>query len=142
MTFLLASPPFNFSSLQVGLFSIVTLFAVMVTPLVGRFIDKFVPLVSILIGQCFALTGTIIGTSIGTFTLAGPILQAMGSDVGIQTAQIANRSAIFNINPKARNRVNTAYMAFVFAGQLTGTAVGNRLYAAGGWRWSSGCSSE
>lgn len=54
-------------------------------------------------------------------------------DLGIQTAQIANRSAIYGIDPKARNRVNTAYMVMVFLGQLTGTAVGNRLYARGGW---------
>lgn len=27
-------------------------------------------------------------------------------------------------------------MVFAFAGQLTGTAVGNRLYAQGGWLWS------
>ena len=38
-----------------------------------------------------------------------------------------------------RTGINTAYMVFVFAGQLTGTAVGNRLYAAGGWVWSGGC---
>lgn len=27
-------------------------------------------------------------------------------------------------------------MVFSFAGQLTGTAAGNRLYAQGGWVWS------
>lgn len=142
VTFLLVSDPFDFSSLQIGLFSLVTIFAIIVTPVVGHFIDKFVPLFSILIGQTFAMMGTVVGFSVSNVSLAGPILQAMGSDAGIQTAQIANRSAIFNINPKARNRVNTAYMAAVFAGQLTGTAVGNRLYAAGGWRWSTGCSSK
>jgi hypothetical protein len=31
-------------------------------------------------------------------------------------------------------------MVFVFAGQLTGTAAGNRLYAEGGWVWSSSLS--
>lgn len=29
-------------------------------------------------------------------------------------------------------------MVFCFAGQLTGTAAGNRLYAQGGWLWSGG----
>lgn len=31
-------------------------------------------------------------------------------------------------------------MVSVFCGQLAGTAIGNRLYAMGGWRASGGCS--
>jgi hypothetical protein len=31
-------------------------------------------------------------------------------------------------------------MASIFCGQLAGTAVGNKLYAEGGWRASGGCS--
>lgn len=54
-------------------------------------------------------------------------------DIGLQTSQIANRSAIYTIAPKARNRVNTAFMVSVFVGQLVGTAAGNALYAHGGW---------
>jgi hypothetical protein len=79
------------------------------------------------------LTGVLIGTYTGTFTVAGPIIQAFAIDLGLQTSQIANRSAIYAIEPKARNRVNTAFMVSVFCGQLIGTAVGNRLYAQGGW---------
>jgi hypothetical protein len=51
-------------------------------------------------------------------------------------AHTANRSNIYSLDPKLRNRVNTVYMVFSFAGQLTGTAAGNRLYAQGGWVWS------
>lgn len=69
----------------------------------------------------------------GTFTVAGPIIQALGQDVGIQTSQIANRTAIYSTAPKARNRVNTSYMVLVFLGQTSGTLIGNRLYARGGW---------
>ncbi|KAH7170652.1 major facilitator superfamily domain-containing protein [Dactylonectria macrodidyma] len=140
LTFLLASSPFEYSSLQIGLFSFTAVATIVMIPFIGRVIDRFVPLLSTLVGQTIALTGTIVGTCISTFTIAGPIVQAIGIDIGVQTAQIANRAAIFNINPKARNRVNTAYMACAFLGQLTGTAVGNRLYAQGGWRHSAGSS--
>lgn len=142
LTFLLASPPYEYSSLTIGLFSLLSVVAIVLVPVYGRVIDRFVPLFTIVLGQFIVLTGVIIGTPIGTFTVAGPILQAVGIDIGIQTAQVANRASIFNINPKARNRVNTAYMTSAFSGQLTGTAVGNRLYASGGWRWSGGCSSK
>ncbi|KAF7564044.1 hypothetical protein G7046_g28 [Stylonectria norvegica] len=140
LTFLLASDPYNYSSLQIGLFSLTLLATILTIPVIGRSIDHYVPLIATMTGQFVVLTGVTIGTFIGTFTIAGPILQAISLDVGIQTSQIANRAAIFNINPMARNRVNTAYMASAFAGQLTGTAVGNKLYANGGWRWSGGCS--
>ena len=91
--------------------------------------------------------GVIVGTYTGTHTIAGPIIQAFLLDLGIQTTQIANRTAIYAIEPKARNRVNTAFMVSVFVGQLVGTAVGNRLYAVGsgsyeggGWIASGSCS--
>ncbi|KAF4338546.1 dityrosine transporter [Fusarium beomiforme] len=140
LTFLLASQPFDYTSLQIGVFSLTGLATILSIPLIGRLIDRYVPLSATIAGQILALTGATIGTFTGNFTVAGPVIQAIGTDVGLQTAAVSNRAAIFNINPKARNRVNTAYMALTFAGQLTGTAVGNRLYASGGWRRSGGCS--
>ncbi|RSM05713.1 hypothetical protein CDV31_009490 [Fusarium ambrosium] len=140
LTFLLASPPYDYSSLQIGLFSLTAIATIISIPLIGRLIDRFVPLLSTIAGQILALIGTLVGTFISKSTVAGPIIQAIGIDIGMQTAQVANRAAIFNINPRARNRVNTAYMALAFVGQLTGTAVGNRLYAEGGWKRSGACS--
>ena len=96
-------------------------------------IDKIVPLYSVIFGEFICITGIIIGTYTGTFTVAGSIIQAFMIDLGLQTSQIANRTAIYAIEPKARNRVNTAYMVSVFCGQLVGTSVGNTLYARGGW---------
>lgn len=142
LTFLLASPPYDYSSLQIGLFSLTAIATIISIPLIGRLIDRFVPLLSTIAGQILALIGTLVGTFISKSTVAGPIIQAIGIDIGMQTAQVANRAAIFNINPRARNRVNTAYMALAFVGQLTGTAVGNKLYADGGWKRSGACSSK
>lgn len=105
-----------------------------VTPLYGRIIiDRLKPLWSVILGEMLAMVGICLGTYTGLFTVAGPILQAFLLDLGLQTSQIANRAAIYAIAPKARNRVNTAFMVFTFCGQLTGTAVGNSLYARGGW---------
>lgn len=96
-------------------------------------IDRFVPLFSVTLGLCWCMLGVCLGTYTGTFTVAGPILQAFLNDFGMQTAQIANRSAIYAIEPKARNRVNTAFMLATFCGQLVGTTAGSHLYVAGGW---------
>jgi MFS family permease len=136
LTFLLASPPFEYTPLTIGLFSLLGVVAIITIPIYGRVIDHFVPLFTIIMGQIIVIIGCALGTSLGTFSVVGPVIQGIAMDFGMQTAQIANRSSIFGINPKARNRINTAYMASSFAGQLTGTAVGNRLYAEGGWHWS------
>lgn len=140
MSFLLSSPPFNYSSLTIGLFALIGIFIICWGPVYSRFIiDRIQPLYSCLLGIGIEVTGVAIGTFIGTFTVAGPIIEAMVIDLGNQACNIANRTAINDINPKARNRVNTCYMLAAFTGQLTGTAVGNRLYAMGGWKASGSC---
>ncbi|KAJ5543506.1 hypothetical protein N7461_009509 [Penicillium sp. DV-2018c] len=79
------------------------------------------------------IIGVSVGTYTGTYTVAGPIIQAALQDFGLQMTQIANRISIYSVAPKARNRINTGYMMGVFCGQLMGTSVGNRLYSQGGW---------
>ncbi|TVY46297.1 putative transporter [Lachnellula occidentalis] len=141
LTFLLSEPPYEYSPVTIGLFALVGIGAMCFGPFYSKaIIDRFVPLFSVILGQTYCLTGVIIGTFTGPFTVAGPIIQAFAMDLGLQTSQIANRSAIYAIEPRARNRVNTAYMVSVFCGQLAGTAIGNRLYAEGGWKASGGCS--
>ncbi len=141
LTFLLAGEPYNFSPLYIGLFAFIGILAMFFGPPYSRLvIDRFVPLFSVIIGELICITGISIGTFTGTFTIAGPIIQAFMIDIGMQTSQIANRTAIYAIEPKARNRVNTAYMVSVFIGQIVGTSVGNTLYAQGGWHKSGSAS--
>ncbi len=143
LSFLLSSPPYSYSSVVIGLFGLIGIVVICSAPIYSRLIiDKAQPLVSSILGLAVALVGVAIGTAIGSFNIAGPVIQAVAVDIGIQFAQIANRSAIYGILPQARNRVNTAYMVSAFAGQLAGTAIGNRLYAEGGWVYSGSCSSK
>ncbi|WPA99296.1 uncharacterized protein RHO25_003913 [Cercospora beticola] len=134
LTFLLAGEPYNYTPVVIGLFALIGISAMAIGPLYAKLVtDRFVPLFTVLLGMCWCLIGTTIGTYTGTFTVAGPVIQALLNDFGMQTSQIANRSSIFTVEPKGRNRVNTAYMMFTFAGQLTGTSVGAKLFERGGW---------
>lgn len=134
LTFLLAGEPYNYNSLVIGLFALIAVAAMAWGPIFARLVmEKHEPLFSVIIGEIICLCGVVVGTYTGTFTVAGPVIQAACIDIGLQTSQIANRTAIYRVAPKARNRVNTAYMVSVFCGQLMGTAVGNALYARGGW---------
>lgn len=141
LTFLLAGQPYNYSPLYIGLFALIGILAMLFGPPYSRLvIDRFVPHFAVIIGELICFTGIAIGTFTGTFTVAGPVVQAFMLDFGLQTTQIANRTAIYAIEPKARNRTNTAFMVSVFIGQIVGTSVGNTLYAQGGWHRSGSAS--
>ncbi|KAF2262442.1 MFS general substrate transporter [Lojkania enalia] len=134
LTFLLAGAPYRYDPLTIGLFGLIGIAAMFLGPLYARLVtDRFVPHLSVLMGLCCCMLGICLGTYIGKFNVSGPVLQAFLLDFGMQTAQIANRSAIYTIEPKRRNGVNTAFMVATFCGQLVGTAAGNHIYARGGW---------
>ncbi|KAF2863881.1 MFS general substrate transporter [Piedraia hortae CBS 480.64] len=144
VTFLLAGSPYHFDPVKIGLMSLTGVGTMTCIPIYARFfIDRYVPALSILLGVFYALIGVSIGTYTGTITLAGPIIQAMLNDFGMQSTQIANRNAIFAVEPKGRNRLNTAIMISTFLGQLTGTSVGAALFSNDGWiasgSFSMGC---
>ncbi|CAK3825342.1 major facilitator superfamily transporter [Lecanosticta acicola] len=137
LTFLLAGPPYYYTPVVIGLFALIGISAMCLGPIWAKYVtDRFVPLFTVFLGMIWIMLGVCIGSYTGTFTIAGPVIQALFQDFGLQTSQIANRSAIFTIEPKGRSRVNTAFMIFTFLGQLTGTSVGARLYEIGGWRVS------
>lgn len=134
LTFLLSGNPYNYDTVTIGLLSLAGMTPMFLGPIFSRYvIDKIVTQAALLLSITVLLTGICIGTFTGKFTIAGPVLQAALQDFGLQMSQIANRTAIYAVAPKARNRVNTAYMIGVFCGQLMGTAVGNRVYSESGW---------
>ncbi|KAJ5287818.1 hypothetical protein N7478_003504 [Penicillium angulare] len=134
LSFLLSGSPYYYSTVTIGLFSLAGLTPMLIGPFYSRYIiDKFVTHVSVLLSLTIMLAGICIGAYTGKFSVAGPIIQPALQDFGLQMAQIANRTAIYSVAPKARSRVNTAYMIGVFCGQLMGTAVGNRVYGERGW---------
>ncbi|KAK5169464.1 uncharacterized protein LTR77_005440 [Saxophila tyrrhenica] len=144
LTFLLAGPPYRYDSVTIGLFALIGIGTMFSTPLYARLIiDRFVPWFSVILGMTWSMIGICVGAYTGKITVAGPIIQAFFLDLGMQTAQIANRSSIYAIEPQGRNRVNTCFMVFTFFGQLTGTSVGAQLYSRGGWvgsqSFSVGC---
>ena len=134
LTFLLAGEPYNYDSLIIGLFALIGIGAMSWGPVFARTVmDKHQPIFGVIIGTVINLLGCILGTFLGKHSVAGPILQAAFTDIGLQTSQIGNRTGIYAVEPLKRNRVNTAYMLGVFFGQLMGTGVGNAIYARGGW---------
>lgn len=134
LTFLISSPPYEYDSVVIGLFALIGICGMFMGPLYAKhLVQPYAPWFSVVLGTSIGITGISLGTYTGRFTVVGPILQAFALDAAMQLTQIANRSAIYAVEPTGRNRVNTAFMLMTFTGQLTGTAAGNELYERAGW---------
>ncbi|KAK8879029.1 MFS general substrate transporter [Apiospora arundinis] len=135
LTFQLVGPTFRLSTLAVALFALIGIAPVFLNPLVSRYVTSRIhPTGTLLLAQFIAvIPAVVVGTFVGTFSLAGPVIWAFLGDLGMTTVVVANRMSIASVEPKAQNAVNSVYMVFTFCGQLFGTAMGNRLYADGGW---------
>lgn len=136
LTFLLSGSPYHYSSTVIGLFGLVGAATMVLGPLYSKYIIQPLkqPLLSVLIGKTTSLIGIVVGTYTGAHTVAGPVIQALLLDAGLMIVQISNRVAIHDVNSLGRNRVNTAFVVFLYLGQLTGTKAGNAVYEDyGGW---------
>ncbi|KAI0846188.1 MFS general substrate transporter [Daldinia vernicosa] len=136
LTFQLADV-FHMSTLAIGLFALIGISPVFLNPVISRLlISRLHPHGTLIIAHLVTLAAICIGTFVGTFSLAGPVIWAFFGDLGMNTIIVGNRVAIANVDSKAQNAVNSVYMVHTFCGQLFGTAVGNALYAKGGWTYS------
>jgi predicted MFS family arabinose efflux permease len=125
---------FGYNTLKIGLFSLIAFGPVILNPIVSQFVAKHLhPTATLIIAHIVGMAATCIGTFVGDFSIGGLVVRAFLGDLGMNTAVVANRMAIANVNPQAQNAVNSVYMVFTFCGQMSGTAAGNKLYAQGGW---------
>jgi len=136
LTFLLAGPPYHYDSAIIGLFGLVGAATLVIGPVYSKYIITPLrePIFSVIVGSTISLIGIVIGTYAGKVTVVAPILQAFLQDAGLMVTQIANRMAIYPVEPLGRNRVNTAFVLIMYIGQLAGTKAGNDVYEQyGGW---------
>ena len=132
LAFYLERPPFSQGSAMAGLLGLVGAVGVVAAPLVGRLADRggkgrLVTLGAAALTAGFAVMGLFPGSWIGL--VAGIVLV----DVGLQSALVANQARIYGLDPAARSRINTVFMAVMFLGGGLGSALGAQAFAALGW---------
>lgn len=132
MVLFLANPPFNFQTLQIGLFGIAGAAGALAAPLVGKLSDGNNPRKNLMIG--FILQ--IISIALFYFTKSHLYLFVVGIvliDIGQQAIHVTNQTRIYTLIPEARNRLNTIFMSVSFIGASCGSALGLWLWDFGGW---------
>ena len=132
MVLFLANPPFNFQTLQIGLFGIAGAAGALAAPLVGKLSDGNNPRKNLMIG--FILQ--IVSVALFYFTGSNLYLFVIGIvliDIGQQAIHVTNQTRIYTLIPEARNRLNTIFMSVSFIGASCGSALGLWLWGQGGW---------
>ena len=132
LTFLLSSPPFNYSVSVIGLFGLAGLAGAVAAQRAGRLHDR---------GWSLPATGAAWALALVSFVVAGfaghsavlLVVAIVLLDIAIQGINILNQARLFAISGEARSRLNTAFVACNFVGGAIGSAVASVLWSAGGW---------
>jgi predicted MFS family arabinose efflux permease len=130
------SRAFDYGPTVAGLFGLVGMAGTLGALFAGRQVDGG------MFGRISLAASTIMAAGFvclwaGAANLPLFILGVLAIDAGAGLSHAANQSAAFTIDPAARGRINSVYMASYFLGGAVSTSVGAALY--GLWGWSGIC---
>lgn len=132
VAFVLTGPGFGYSQLGVGLFALVGAGGAAVAPLAGRWADR--GLTRPMTAAAFATTALAFGVAgFGQHSVVLLAVAAVLIDMAVQTTLILGQHTIYQLDPGARSRVNSVYVATFFLGGAIGSLAGSIAYHAGGW---------
>ncbi|KAG2124590.1 major facilitator superfamily domain-containing protein [Suillus clintonianus] len=137
LTFLLGGPPYNYSTMVIGLFGLVGMLGVIVMPFVGRLVDRLVPWWSAIVSTILLLVFQAVQTGAGGTNIAAVIISCFGLDLFRQTQSVSLSTLLFSLSETARSRLNALMIISIFLGQITGTSVGTHVFVEYGWRADS-----
>ncbi|OKJ16230.1 MFS transporter [Kitasatospora sp. CB01950] len=132
VSFQLTGPAFGYSETGVGIFALVGAAGALVAPAAGRWADRGLgrPLTgaALLLASASALLAGLGAHRIVLLALAAILL-----DVAVQTALILGQHVVYRLDPSARARLNSVFIATFFLGGALGSEFGTVAYHAGGW---------
>jgi predicted MFS family arabinose efflux permease len=132
VSYLLTGPRFHYSAIGVGVFALVGAAGAAVAPLAGRWADR---------GHARPATGIAFAVAALAFAIAGLdgnsivliALAAVLLDMAVQTTLIVGQHTIYRLDPRARARLNSVFIATFFIGGALGSQLGSIAYRADGW---------
>jgi predicted MFS family arabinose efflux permease len=133
LVFMLRMPPYHYTSLETGFFAIIGLTGVIVSPLAGRWMDRFSGTVTLAWSLSTIAAATVVllfaANSIA-FVIVGLILL----DIGVRSAQVSAQARIYKINRIDYARATTVYMIVYLLGGSIGSYISSVVWQAYGWR--------
>jgi predicted MFS family arabinose efflux permease len=132
VSFVLTGPYFHYSTTGVGIFALVGAAGAAIAPFAGHWADR---------GLARPMTGVAFAVAALAFALAGfgqhsIILIALAAiliDMAVQATLILGQHTVYQLDPAARARLNSVFIATFFVGGAIGSQLGSVVYNAGGW---------
>ncbi|WP_051312667.1 MFS transporter [Pseudodonghicola xiamenensis] len=136
LALLLAEPVYGLGGAAVGLLALVGVAGALAAPMAGAMSDRYGagPIVSI--GACLVLIAFLVFW-LWQASLVGLVVGILVLDLAVQSSQVANQARIYALDPTARSRLNTVFMATMLAGGAFGAGIGGAAYVY--WGWSGVC---
>ena len=132
----LAGPDFQFTQTQIAVFALVGVAGAVSAPFAGRAADKGYGQLA----TTLALISCSISFLISHFFSPGSIISiialvvsAILLDAGVSANLVLGQRAIFALDASKRSRLNALYIATIFIGGATGSALGAWAFSHGGW---------
>ncbi|KAG9308522.1 major facilitator superfamily domain-containing protein [Chiua virens] len=140
LTFLLADPPYNYSTLYIGLFGLIGVIGVLGGPIFGHFVSRYGPWLSLFVATCCLLVFQTIETAAAGIHIAVVVVFCVGLNTLRQSQTVFLQTIVFGISEDARSRLNAIFTLSLSTGQAIGTSAGSQIFLTYGWRAASALS--
>jgi predicted MFS family arabinose efflux permease len=134
VSYLLAGPHFHYSQIGIGIFALVGAAGAAVAPLAGRWADR--GLGRPVTAAAFVVTAVAFGLAgLGQRHIVLIAVAAILIDMAVQACLITGQHAIYRLDPAARSRLNSMFIATFFLGGAVGSQLSSVAFHTGGWTW-------
>ncbi len=131
---LLLAHRFGFGQRGIALFALAGAGGALSAPLAGRLADRGLGEATSAVSMAVLTIAFVVAAVAGARgDLVLLALAAIALDAAVQANQVCGQRAVYALAPELRGRLNAVYIACLFAGGATGSALSTVLYAAGGW---------
>ncbi|MFF4959980.1 MFS transporter [Streptomyces sp. NPDC001222] len=132
VSYVLTGPRFHYSPVGVGIFALVGAAGAAVAPFAGHWADR--GLTRPVTGVAFAVAALAFAVAgLGGHSIVLLALAAIAVDMAVQTTLILGQHTVYQLDPAARARLNSAFIATFFLGGALGSQLGSVAYRSGGW---------
>ena len=119
LTFLLSSPPYEYSTTTIGLFGLAGAAGAYAANRFGRLADRGLGNLATRVGLLLLL-GSWGLLAFGQVSVVALLAGILIQDLAIQGVHVTNSSALYRLRPEARSRLTAGYMTCYFIGGATG----------------------
>ncbi|MGZ3652107.1 MAG: MFS transporter [Bdellovibrionota bacterium] len=139
---LLAGPDFHFSQIKIAIFALVGVAGAVSAPFAGKAADRglsHVATAAALIASSVSFALSVIFSPGSLVSLLALVASAILLDAGVSANLVLGQRAIFTLAPELRSRLNALYIATIFVGGASGSALAAWSFVRGGWHLTAWC---